>query len=97
MPISLNFQGKVGKRRGGAADENQQEQEYCKDECQGGYDTKVSRTGTFTQGSKGIRQSPINWCTSPIIKQQNAPAVDYNYWLKRLDTQLNKPTNQNSI
>ena len=27
------------------------------------------------------------------------PAVDYNYWLKRLDsgTQHNKPTNRNSI
>ena len=24
------------------------------------------------------------------------PFVDYNLWLKRLDTQLNKPTNQNS-
>ena len=24
------------------------------------------------------------------------PSVDYNYWLKRLNTQLNKPTNQNS-
>ena len=29
---------------------------------------------------------------------QNYPFyVDYNYWLKRLDTQLNEPTNQNSI
>ncbi len=24
-----------------------------------------------------------------------APFVDYNWWLKRLDTQLNEPTNQN--
>ena len=24
-------------------------------------------------------------------------SVDYNKWLKRLDTQLNKPTNQNLI
>ena len=23
--------------------------------------------------------------------------VDYNYWLKRLDTQINEPANQNSI
>ena len=23
--------------------------------------------------------------------------VDYNWWLKRLDTKLNKPTKQNSI
>ena len=25
------------------------------------------------------------------------PSVDYNYWLKRFDTQQNEPTNQNSI
>ena len=25
------------------------------------------------------------------------PSVDYNLWLKRLNTELNKPTNQNSI
>ena len=25
------------------------------------------------------------------------PSVNYNQWLKRLDTQLNEPTNQNSI
>ena len=25
------------------------------------------------------------------------PYIDYNYWLKRLDTQLNGPLNQNSI
>ena len=24
-------------------------------------------------------------------------SVDYNYWLKRLDTQLNETTNQNSL
>ena len=24
-------------------------------------------------------------------------SVDYNYWLKRLDTHINEPTNQNSI
>ena len=24
------------------------------------------------------------------------PSIDHNQWLKRLDTQLNKPTNQNS-
>ena len=26
-----------------------------------------------------------------------APSVDYNWWLKRLDTQLNEPPNQNLI
>ena len=25
------------------------------------------------------------------------PSVVYNWWLERLDTQLNKPTNQNSL
>ena len=26
-----------------------------------------------------------------------APSVDYNYWMKRLDTQLNETTKQNLI
>ena len=25
------------------------------------------------------------------------PSIDYNKWLKRLDTQFNEPTNKNSI
>ena len=25
------------------------------------------------------------------------PSVDLNYWLEHLDTQLNEPTNQNSL
>ena len=25
------------------------------------------------------------------------PSIDHNQWLKRLDTQLNEPTNENSI
>ena len=25
------------------------------------------------------------------------PSIDYNYWLRRLDTQLNETTNQNLI
>ena len=37
------------------------------------------------QGSKGIRQWPINWCKSPMITI--TPSVDYNWWLKRLNTQ----------
>ena len=28
---------------------------------------------------------------------QNYPFLDYNEWLKRLDTLINEPTNQNSI
>ena len=33
----------------------------------------------------------------PNTVTQNYPSVDYNQWLKRSDTQLNKPTNQNLI
>ena len=29
-----------------------------------------------------------------MITHKTMPAVDYNLWLNRLDTQLNKPTNQ---
>ena len=42
-------------------------------------------------GSKGIRQWPINWCSSPMMHKINR-FTDCNYWLKRLDTQLIKPT-----
>ena len=31
----------------------------------------------------------------PRVNTQNTPSVDYNKWMKRLDTQPNKPTNQN--
>ena len=44
------------------------------------------------QGSKGIRQWPINICTSLIIIHKNNP-----YCRLRLDIQLNEPTNQNLI
>ena len=30
----------------------------------------------------------------PYDDTQITPSVDYNYWLKRLDTQLIEPTNQ---
>ena len=33
---------------------------------------------------------------APMLKHKNTPIVD-NYWLKRLDTQLNEPTMKNSI
>ena len=29
--------------------------------------------------------------------QKNTPSVDCNLWLKRMDTPLDEPTNQNSI
>ena len=50
----------------------------------------------YQLGSKGIRQWPINLFTSPMINKIT-PFVDCNYCLKRLDTQLNEPTNQNLI
>ena len=34
---------------------------------------------------------------SPMVIHKIIPSVDYNKWLKRLDTQLNELTNQNSI
>ena len=47
-----------------------------------------------SQGSKGIRQWPINRYTSPMMIPKITPSVDYNKQLKRLDTQINDPTNQ---
>ena len=32
---------------------------------------------------------------NPVDDTQNAPSVDYNNCLQRLDTQLHEPTNQN--
>ena len=34
--------------------------------------------------------------TSPLLVYKITPPVNYNQWLKRLDTQLNESTNQNS-
>ena len=48
--------------------------------------------GDVLQESKGIRRWSINLFTSPINT-----FVDYNQWLERFDTQLNEPTNQNSL
>ena len=41
------------------------------------------------QGSKGIREWPINWRTSPLMIHKITPFANYNWWLKRLDTQIN--------
>ena len=38
----------------------------------------------------------MNWFTSPIIIHKVSTSFDYYYRLKRLDTQLCNPTNQNS-
>ena len=43
---------------------------------------------TFTQGPKGIRQWPINKCTSPKMMHKSTPSEDNN-----LNTQPYKPTN----
>ena len=45
------------------------------------------------QGYK--RQDNEMYCTSPMMIHKIVPPFDYNYWLKRLDTQHDKPTNQN--
>ena len=34
---------------------------------------------------------------STMMIHKITPSVDHNQWLKRLDTPLNEPTNQNSI
>ena len=33
----------------------------------------------------------------PNVNTQNYSSVDYNFWMKRLDTQLNELTNQNTL
>ena len=44
---------------------------------------------THLQESKGIRQWPINCCTSlMMIMHKITLSVDYNLWLKHLDTQF---------
>ena len=55
----------------------------------------VEHNRLYIQELKGIRQWPIKFYTSPMIKHKITPFVDYNYWLKRLDTQLYEQTNQN--
>ena len=39
----------------------------------------------------------MNLSSTPMIMHKITPSVDYNKWLKRKDTQLIEPTNQNSI
>ena len=34
--------------------------------------------GDYWHGSKGIRQWPVNWCTSPMMIHKTIPSVDYN-------------------
>ena len=44
---------------------------------------------TKMQISKGIRQLSINWCISLKMIHKITLSVDYNWWLKRLNTKLN--------
>ena len=43
--------------------------------------------GAQSQGSKRIRQWPINKYISSLMIHKITPSIDYNQWLKRLDTQ----------
>ena len=49
------------------------------------------------QGSKGISQWPKNLCIFQMAIHKITPAVDYNQWLKSLNTQLNDTINQNTL
>ena len=58
---------------------------------------ELGNCGVKVQGLGGWDLRPINCCTSPMILHKITPSVEYHLWLKRLDTQLNKPTNQNTL
>ncbi len=50
-------------------------------------DTNVNIQSAYAktkQGSKGMRQWPINWCASPIIIHKITHSVVYNHWLNRV-------------
>ncbi len=40
---------------------------------------------------------PTNWCTSQMSLHKITLSIDYNLWLKRVDTKSNKLINQNSF
>ena len=40
---------------------------------------------------------PINCYTSPVMILKITPSLDFNQWLKCLDTHLNEPSNKNSM
>ena len=71
---------------------------YCCASYGHNYSCSIKRSwdsgSAYFQGSKGIRQWPINWGTSPMWIHKITPSLDYNKWLKRLDTQLYAPTYQ---
>ena len=51
---------------------------------------------SMCQGSKGIRQWSINWCTNPNDDKQIYPLCRLKL-IKLINTQLNEPTNQNQM
>ena len=60
------------------------------------YDVLRARDPGITKGSKGIRQCPIMYI--PINDTQNLPVCILKLVVvKRLNTQLNEPNNQNSL
>ncbi len=50
-----------------------------------------------TRNLKTLRQRTINLCTSLLMIHYFTLSLFYNSWLKRLDTQLIEPTNQNLV
>ncbi len=48
---------------------------------------------TYNQGSKGDK----TMVDKLMLIHKIVPSIDYKKWLKRLDTKLNKETNQNSL
>ncbi len=39
----------------------------------------------------------IYWCTFSMMILTIIPSIDYNKWLKRLDSKLNEQSNKNSF
>ena len=64
----------------------------------------TARIPVVCQGSKGIRQRPINLCTPPMMIYKITPSLNYNTQLSE-STNLNlikvpkvaKPTNKNTL
>ena len=61
------------------------------------FTNKWTKPNSKLQGSAGIRQWTINLCTSLKMIHKILLSEDYNWWLKRLDTQLKEPTNQSLL
>ena len=59
----------------------------------------ILQANHFLQKPRDKTIWPISLCNFTLMVPKITPSVNYNWWLKRLDsdTQLNKPTNQNPI